>query len=107
MNNKMRMQNIPRRPPPKSKTPPALVAEYGKLLKLLDTVKRNEQTHNKQMLGNPSHKSETTFGSAMGASALIRSQLRYHTIKWRAARRCIQRRANRLAKCISKLEKKK
>lgn len=97
----------PRRPPLKSKIPPALTAEYGKLLKLLDKVKTNEQAHIKQMNGSPSHRSETMFGSAMGPTALNRSQLRYHNIKWRAARRCVQRRVNRLSKYISSIEKKK
>ncbi len=101
--------NIPRRPPPKieTKVSPKLITEYGKLVKLLDTVKRNEQAHDKQMSGTTSFKSETMFGSIMGASALTRSQLRYHTVRWRVARRCVQRRVTKLANYISKIEKKK
>jgi hypothetical protein len=96
----------PRKPPAKLKVNSVLGQEFEKFRQLLTSATKNENNHMKQMNATTAFQGENMFGSGIGDHALSRAQHRYHLIKWRSARRCIQRRVSRLAYRIKQEQKR-
>ena len=97
----MLSKKTPRKPPIKKikKDDPQL-KEFVRLTKLLVTIKENENTHDSYLKTLPVCKNKNVFGSTLGIEAQMQHQLRYHLIAWRVAKRCVNRRINRLEKYL-------